>query len=150
MVEAVQNYMENMLSGWNVQSIPFSEVSGGLSLKLHELRPDMLVTVNLAGFELTTLCKGIFYNTLNCKSLHLLTERHLKNEYLLAKQLSISMFFYCQGEHYYTYLKNTYPDIPYLGLMKPMGVDKKNEYKMSFILEIFSQLNKETGLPLIP
>lgn len=75
---------------------------------------DILVTMDLCGFDQVTLADSIAYNLLNCKQLHLLLHRNLKNESCLAKQLSISMFFYCLGDAYYNYLKETYPDLPYL------------------------------------
>lgn len=149
-IEEVEAELKRCVAVGLIHCVMWPEEEKLFMQELRSIEQKFLITVNLAGFELTTLRKGIFYNILNCKSLHLLTERHLKNEYLLAKQLSISMFFYCQGEHYYNFLKKTYPDIPYLGLMKPMGADKKNEYKVSYILEIFSRLKKETGLPLLP
>ncbi len=38
----------------------------------------------------------------------------LVNEKCLSKQLSLSMFFYCAGSQNEKYLRENYPDIPYL------------------------------------
>lgn len=76
--------------------------------------PDILINFNLSGFELCTLTDNVSYNLLNCKQIHILLDRNLKNEKYLSKPLSIAMFFYCWGEKYYDYLIHAYPDLPYL------------------------------------
>ncbi|MCM1126803.1 MAG: hypothetical protein NC429_10050 [Lachnospiraceae bacterium] len=75
---------------------------------------DLVITINLSGFELTTLTGGISYNLWNAKFVHFLLKRNLKNEIILQKPLSISMFFYCVGKEYKEYLLKKYPEIPYL------------------------------------
>ena len=75
---------------------------------------DLFINFNLAGFEQSTLTDGIAYNLLDCKQIHILLEDHLPQEKYLAKQISISMFFYCMDAEYYCYLQEKYPDIPYL------------------------------------
>lgn len=75
---------------------------------------DLFVCFDLAGFEQSTLTDGIAYNLLDCKQIHILLEKELTNEKYLAKQLSISMFFYCADAEYFRYLQEKYPDIPYL------------------------------------
>lgn len=82
--------------------------------KLKETMPDILIGVNLYGFEQSTLTDNVSFNLLDCKQVHLLTQDELKNEKYLSKQLSIAMFFYCLGDKYYEYLKDTYPNLPYL------------------------------------
>lgn len=75
---------------------------------------DLVITINLPGFEFTTLTGGISYNLWNTKFVHFLLKRNLKNEPVLEKPLSISMFFYCVGREYKEYLQKNYPDLPYL------------------------------------
>lgn len=75
---------------------------------------DLFIDFNLAGFEQSTLTDGIAYNLLNCKQIHILLKDRLPEEKYLAKQLSISMFFYCMDPEYAGYLKGKYPDIPWL------------------------------------
>ncbi len=86
----------------------------GLSGKLRELAPDMLLTVDLQGFEHRTLTGNLSYNLLDCKQVHLLLHDNLQNEHFLSGQLSISMFFYCLGQQYFQHLGAAYPDIPVL------------------------------------
>jgi len=75
---------------------------------------DLFINFNLAGFGQSTLTDGVAYNLLDCKQIHILLKDKLPEERYLAKQLSISMFFYCTDFKYYKYLKDKYSDIPYL------------------------------------
>ena len=88
--------------------------SGNIMTELQKLAPDLLVTVDLLGFEQCTLTDNISYNLLNGKQIHLLLHEELPNEKYLEKQLSIAMFFYCAGDVYYDFLRKKYPDLPYL------------------------------------
>ena len=91
----------------NVQGVNFKE----------ELY-DIIMTFDLYQFNQTTLTDNISYNLLPCKQIHIITKDNLPNEKYLAKQLSISMFFYCTDSQYYRYLLEKYPDIPYLKEVK--------------------------------
>lgn len=75
---------------------------------------DLIITFDLAGFEQTTLMGGISYNLVNSKFVNFLLHENLQNEKYLSRQLSLSMFFYCADRKYETYLREHYPDIPYL------------------------------------
>ena len=75
---------------------------------------DLVVTVNLYGFEFTTLTGGISYNLWNTKFVHFLLDENLPDEKYLAHPLSISMFFFCKGTGYQKYLQKRYPLSPYL------------------------------------
>lgn len=75
---------------------------------------DLIITFDLVGFEQTTLMGGISYNLVNSKFVNFLLHENLQNEKYLSKQLSLSMFFYCADRKYVTYLREHYPDIPYL------------------------------------
>ena len=81
----------------------------------------MVVTVNLSGFEFTTLTGGISYNLWDTKFVHFLLGQNLRNERFLAGPLSISMFFYCIGQAYMDGLLEKYPDLPYLEKILAVG-----------------------------
>lgn len=93
----------------------------------------MIITFDLTGFEQTTLMGGISYNLVNSKFVNFLLHENLKNEKCLSKQLSLSMFFYCAGEEYAAYLREHYPDIPYLKTLQ--GVEKTGEAAMRSAVE---------------
>lgn len=65
-----------------------------LTVKLKEISPDLLVTYNLAGFELCTYTDGLSYNLVDCRQFHLKENRCLPNEEYLFKEKSINMFFF--------------------------------------------------------
>ena len=94
---------------------------------------DLIITFDLAGFEQTTLMGGISYNLVNSKFVNFLLHENLKNEKCLSKQLSLSMFFYCAGEEYAAYLRENYPDIPYLKTLQ--GAEETVEATMKSAVE---------------
>lgn len=65
-----------------------------MTSKIKEISPDLLVTYNLAGFELCTLTDGLSYNLLDCRQFHLKDKKNLANEKYLFKEKSINMFFF--------------------------------------------------------
>lgn len=95
---------QNIVRQYNLNSIQ----------KIQSDKPDLVITIDLAGFEFTTLTGGVSYNLWNTKFVHFLLDRDLPNEGCLEKPLSISMFFYCLGKEYKEYLNKRYPAIPYL------------------------------------
>lgn len=111
-----QYFMETLEKN-NIETavIPYAPVKGrDIISEIKALHPEMLIAIDLLGFEQCTLTDNIAYNLLDCKQLHLLLHHNLSNEQYLAKQLSIAMFFYCAGNDYYEYLNKQYPEIPYL------------------------------------
>lgn len=61
---------------------------------LKELSPDLLITEDLEGFEMTTLTDSLAYNLIHCRQIHLITRHDLPEMQYLAKQLSLVMHFY--------------------------------------------------------
>lgn len=94
---------------------------------------DLIITFDLAGFEQTTLMGGISYNLVSSKFVNFLLHENLQNEKCLSKQLSLSMFFYCAGEEYETYLRENYPDIPYLKTLQ--GSEETTEAAIEAVVE---------------
>lgn len=85
--------------------------------------PELLITVDLPGFEQCTLTDNVAYNLLKCKQFHLLLHENLPNELYLAKPLNISMFFYCVTEDCRERLTRRYPDLPYLKVLEGWKVE---------------------------
>lgn len=81
--------------------------------------PDLVFTLNFAGFEMSTETGEIAYINLPCRNIHLiLKEREWDFKRYFLRKLSIAMFFYCQDHEIYDKLQDQYPDIPYLKLME--------------------------------
>lgn len=59
---------------------------------LKEIEPDLLVTYNLAGFELCTLTDSLSYNLLDCRQFHFVDRDGCPNNKYLAKERSINLF----------------------------------------------------------
>ena len=62
--------------------------------QIQKMAPELLVTYNLAGFEMCTLTDGLSYNLVDCRQFHLKENRCLPNEEYLFKEKSINMFFF--------------------------------------------------------
>lgn len=152
---ALKGILGKLCPASRLVGIPLREPSGSsIYGEIRRIGPELLITVNLAGFELLTQRKGVLYNLLDCKSLHLLTKRGLKNESCLAKQLSIAMFFFCVGEDYHAYLRKNYPDMPFLGTMGSFMTEQapagsvEEPYWEAALAEILNKLQRETGLEI--
>lgn len=100
--------------------VKFSEVplQGDLIGNIKEKNPELLLTVNLAGFDRVTLTDNIAYNLLNCKQVHVISGGILQNEKTLEKALSIAMFFCCSEREQCEELKERYPHIPWMACME--------------------------------
>ena len=59
---------------------------------LKEIEPDLLVTYNLAGFELCTLTDSLSYNLLDCRQIHFVDRNDCPNNKYLEKERSINLF----------------------------------------------------------
>ena len=77
----------------------------------------VLITFDLAGFQLKTLTNNIWYNLLPCRQIHIITT--CKNELMtyLNNPLSISMFFFCVTEGQKNTLSTGYENIPWLRVL---------------------------------
>jgi len=79
---------------------------------------DLLIVLDMAGFEAETLTGGRSYNLLNCKQVHLLLWDWREREHYMTKPLSMAMFFYVAGRENYDRLKSEYEQLPYLKLLE--------------------------------
>lgn len=102
------------------KKVRFVEVTlqGDLIGKIKEINPEVLLTINLAGFDRTTLTDNVAYNLLDCKQLHVICDENLRNEKELEKLLSIAMFFACSRREMCEVLKVKYPHIPWIADME--------------------------------
>lgn len=112
--------------------------------KIQHLNPDMVITIDLSGFEFTTLTGGISYNLWNTKFVHFLLEPNLDNEECLYRPLSISMFFYCRGEAYKEYVQKRYTDLPFLDEISGWANESSKKAAKENALKMAAIINKTT------
>lgn len=93
-------------------------LQGDLIGKIKKMNPELLLTVDLAGFDRVTLTDNIAYNLLDCKQVHVICGKTLQNEKALEKALSIAMFFACSSAEQCGQLKERYPHIPWMKCME--------------------------------
>lgn len=85
-----------------------------LSRDIRNEKPDLLISYDLAGFELTTLTDGLSYNLIDCRQIHIVSDDKLSNENRLNEVMSINMFFFTKKRGSMAYLKEHYPGIPFI------------------------------------
>ncbi len=94
--------------------------------EIQAAQPDLLITEDLEGFEMSTLTDAVTYNLLHCRQLHLLLRDPAslpayadgrRPADLLSRQLSLVMFFYVRGAEVLQRLKEQAPDLPYADLL---------------------------------
>lgn len=115
-------------------------LQGDLIGKIKKMNPELLLTVDLAGFDRVTLTDNIAYNLLDCKQLHVIIDDNLKNEKELEKLLSIAMFFVCSHQKQCESLKGRYPHIPWIECMEGWSTtedlcEDKNVEEIAKVLE---------------
>ena len=89
------------------------------ALIINECREcDLLIVLDMAGFEAETLTGGRYYNLMNCKQVHFLLSGWREKERYMNRPLSIAMFFYVAGQENFDRLKTEYEQLPYLKLLE--------------------------------
>jgi len=61
---------------------------------IRKCKADLLVTYNLAGFELSTLMDSLGYNLVDCRQFHFVMKKELLQSEYMKKEKSINMFFF--------------------------------------------------------
>ena len=102
--------------------------------------PELLLTIDLAGFDRVTLTDNVAYNLLDCKQLHVICSGHLKNEQVLEKTLSIAMFFAIATQEKYRELVEGYPHIPWISYMESWN-SREEVYSANNVVQIAEILN---------
>lgn len=143
----VKQYMEQK-HGYNAEIYTYKNAFELANIDLKQNPTDLIITFNLAGFDIATLTDGLSYNLIDSKFIHFLLRENLPNEKYLAKQLSISMFFYCVGSEYRDYLLKTYPEIPWLKELRAWKAEEgqNTELNMTCIIDAIEEVMRECGL----
>lgn len=106
-----KNELMSALSEHNV-SIIFRTGQENILYKLNSESPDLLISIDLEGFDMCTLTGGYAYNLLKIQQLHLLQNKSLFNSSILSSPLSLRMTFICPKESDANMLKKKFPDLP--------------------------------------
>ena len=65
-----------------------------LIASIRSYNPDLLVSYNLAGFELSTLADSLSYNLIDCRQFHIINKRNLPNEMYMNIFRSLNLFLF--------------------------------------------------------
>lgn len=58
------------------------------------VKADLLVSYNLAGFEMSTLADSLSYNTIDCRQFHIIKQPDLPNKKYLNKLRGLNLFIF--------------------------------------------------------
>lgn len=94
--------------------------------KLNAFEPDVIITLDLAGFRFRTQSGENALNMLFTKNLNILWGNKPEYEPLLNKKISLSMLFYDASGTNHS-LPLLYPDMLYYKVMKPLPVFSASE-----------------------
>lgn len=114
-VELVKELNELLAGKISVASLPLSRDING---SIKAAGADLLVTLNLAGFDRVTLTDHIAYNLLDCKQVHIIQQREPETEDYLKKPLSIAMFLGIADAELYKHLQCINTGIPWMKYME--------------------------------
>ena len=95
----LKNQLERLINEKDSASVSFMDTSDSIHRNLlqefvQNESPDLLVSYNLAGFELGTLTDSLLYNLIDCRQFHIIKKRSLPNEKYLQKLKSINLFIF--------------------------------------------------------
>lgn len=109
--------LEEVVSLWEATELSFfcGDVHEQAIFKAEDY--SLLVSFDLAGFQLKTLTNNVWYNLLPCKQIHFITTLNSSMETYLDNPLSISMFFYCISEQQKNTLITKYENIPWISVL---------------------------------
>lgn len=109
--------------------------------QIKKLQPDILITLDLAGFRFRTQSGENALNMLHSKNLNLIWGNKSEYAQYLNKKISLSMLFYdCSGKDYH--LPEIYPNLLYykaIGSM-PTACSKADYPNQSQSVESFQQI----------
>ncbi len=95
----LRNQIEKLINNNDSVNISYMDTSDNnhrnrLEAFVRDESPDLLVSYNLAGFELCTLTDSLLYNLIDCRQFHFIKKRNLPNEKYLQKLKSINLFMF--------------------------------------------------------
>ena len=112
-----KKYLEEVVSLWKPTELSFfcGDTNEQAIFKTEEYA--LLVSFDLAGFQLKTLTSNVWYNLLPCKQIHIITKINSCLETYLDNPLSISMFFFCISDQQKNSLITKYENIPWIRVL---------------------------------
>lgn len=85
--------------------------------ELQAARPDLVMTLDCAGFEMKTEMDSISLNKLTCRVAHLLFDAPYKYKNYLQEEFNLSHFFYFAVTSDLAKVQSMYPNLPNYGLL---------------------------------
>ena len=91
-----------------------------LKYHMQQAKPELVVTLDCAGFDLDLLGGDLFYNSLCCPARHILLRPPFVFDGALRKRMNFTMDFYALGKSEAEYLERNYRRVPYSKVVEPV------------------------------
>ena len=116
--EKLSHYLEESLekAGWKVQSLDFkTEIQEFNSFRtMADYKPELLITLDLAGFCMKTDAEEASYNRIPCRMAHLLFSSYREYEEILARTINFSMYFFTGSRETALQMQKEFPHIEHI------------------------------------
>lgn len=89
--------------------------------RLRNIKPQLVITFDLAGFEMRTLQETPSFNIISCRMAHLIMKADKETEDCLNVPLNFSMFFYTADSDHAESIRKKYPFVEHISALKALG-----------------------------
>lgn len=115
---------------------------------IRDFSPDLLVTLDLAGFRFANEYNEPSYNGLGCIMAHIAIAPLTSFEAYLSHLLSFSMFFFTSSDKEAISVAERFPQLPNLRIMQPLVLNSAADamHNQTVLTNLFSALLTETAL----
>lgn len=103
-------------AGYKVELINLDAVDNPMYVQayIEKQKPDLLVTIDCAGFDLKLLGDDLFYNSLCIPAMHFLTKQPMEFSSELSERMNFTMEFYVMNEEHKIYIEQNFKRVPWV------------------------------------
>lgn len=135
----IQSYLESRSHNVTILDIDSEKYDHQCFAKVKENNPDVVITLDLAGFRFRTQSGEIALNQLYSKNLNLTWGNKPEYGTYLNKKISLSQLFYdVAGTD--CHLSDSYPNVLYYHVANPLSVSQMQPLLSEKTQEVFTQI----------
>ena len=135
----IQSYLKSRSHNVTILDIDSEKYDHQCFAQVKDANPDVVITLDLAGFRFRTQSGEIALNQLYSKNLNLIWGNKPEYSSYLNKKISLSMLFYdVAGTD--CHLSDSYPNVLYYDVAKPLLVSQAQPLSPDKTQEVFSQI----------
>lgn len=151
-----RNMTDSFRSALKERSIECHLITVNRKAPLHEQfyairdhKSQLIITIDLAGFEFRNELEGLSYNNLPCRMAHLLCDKYEVCPAELNMDLNFSMFFYTASKEQAEKIKEKYPNVENVKSMAELvDITNANKNVEKTAKDIIKQILRDTEFVL--